>query len=275
MRAKEQRNMRHYIFNSSASLIALAAILTGCQFETRTEAQLGTLVSGKSHLGKVKVLAGSIEHPDSDIASASIRVLKVQIRDASGNFLTFLEEPFDLNLTDLASGIEPILGRARVPEGEYDHIRLETAEAGSITLSDGSSHVLVVPSGEQTGIKIFFDQTVKVVNGTIQRVSLKFDLSRSFVARGQDIFHFKPVVRAEITEVIDQNPDDGSENSGDGENSGDHSGDSSGDSSGESSGDNSGDNSGDHSGEPTDGGPVSDDSSGLENGGDDYPIIGT
>ena len=56
-----------------------------------------------------------------------------------------------------------------------------------------------VPSGEQTGIKVFINPVIHVEGGISAELLLDFDLSKSFVMRGNDAqngFIFKPCIRA-------------------------------------------------------------------------------
>ena len=56
-----------------------------------------------------------------------------------------------------------------------------------------------VPSGEQTGIKVFINPEIHVEGGISAELLLDFDLSKSFVMRGHmahNGFIFKPCIRA-------------------------------------------------------------------------------
>ena len=70
------------------------------------------------------------------------------------------------------------------------------------SLTDGRSFDLKVPSGEQTGIKVFIKPGINVAGGLSSDLLLDFDVSRSFVARGNikkvdgiNGFNFKPVIQ--------------------------------------------------------------------------------
>jgi len=76
------------------------------------------------------------------------------------------------------------------------------AEA-SIVLTDGQEFDLTIPSGAQTGIKIFINPPIEVEGGLTSEVLLDFDLSKSFEVQGDpntpvgiNGFHFTPVIRA-------------------------------------------------------------------------------
>ena len=76
-------------------------------------------------------------------------------------------------------------------------------ESAKILLSDGQEFNLNVPSGAETGIKIFIDPELLIQSGLTSELLLDFDLNNSFVAQGNlsspsgiKGFNFKPVIRA-------------------------------------------------------------------------------
>jgi hypothetical protein len=107
-----------------------------------------------------------------------------------------------LNLMELRNGITENLPAIEIPQGNYDLIRLYVDEA-SLKIKDGDTYNVKVPSGKQTGIKIFISPALNVEGGLTSELLLDFDLSRSFVMRGNlesphgiNGFIFKPVIRA-------------------------------------------------------------------------------
>jgi hypothetical protein len=88
-----------------------------------------------------------------------------------------------------------------LPVGSYDLVRLyvDTAE---IKVGD-EVYYLKVPSGSQTGIKVFVNPPIEVVGGLSAELLLDFDINKSFVVKGNAStpesitgFNFKPVIRA-------------------------------------------------------------------------------
>jgi len=146
------------------------------------------------------------------VESATVTVTKVEIRKigdgiSDGNpFMTLWEnseEPKEFNLLDLQNGVVAELLDLEIPAGEYDLIRLYVDEAGLVLKEGGESFTVKVPSGQQTGIKIFIDPGLIVEGGLTSELLLDFDLSNSFLMQGNTDspagikgFHFKPVVRA-------------------------------------------------------------------------------
>lgn len=85
-----------------------------------------------------------------------------------------------------------LLNGVSLPAGDYAWIRLMVAATGNtITLSDGSVHNLVIPSGDESGLKLVHGFTVAA--GGAVNFTIDFDLRESVIlANGQYIL--KPVL---------------------------------------------------------------------------------
>lgn len=117
----------------------------------------------------------------------------------SSDVLIQLEEAVTYNLIELSNGQTAIMAEMEIPSGVYKEIRLHVIDAG-IVLKDGSEYDLKVPSGNSSGLKIKVEPALEVEDGVNSEVLFDFDVSRSFVMRGNlknlQGFIFKPVVRA-------------------------------------------------------------------------------
>lgn len=117
----------------------------------------------------------------------------------SSDVLIQLEEAVTYNLIELSNGQTAIMAEMEIPSGVYKEIRLHVVDAG-IVLTDGSEYDLKVPSGNSSGLKIKVEPALEVEGGVTSEVLFDFDVSRSFVMRGNlknlQGFIFKPVVRA-------------------------------------------------------------------------------
>jgi len=144
--------------------------------------------------------------PMEMIEEARINIIKVELRKAGEDledpYLNIFEDNVELNLVDLRNGITSQLLDIEVPAGNYDLIRLYVDNA-SLSVKDGDRYDVKVPSGAQTGIKIFVKPEIEVGDGITAELLLDFDLSKSFVLKGNyrtpagiKGFNFKPVIRA-------------------------------------------------------------------------------
>jgi hypothetical protein len=158
--------------------------------------------------GRLVVNVTDAPFPVNFIESATVTIIKVEIRKAGdcisdGSPFTVLWEGSEtFNLLELRNGVVEELLDLDIPAGEYNLIRLYVDEA-SLKIKDGDSFNLKIPGGQQTGIKIFIDPGLIVEGGLTAELLLDFDLSGSFVLRGNmdspagiKGFNFKPVIRA-------------------------------------------------------------------------------
>lgn len=159
-----------------------------------------------SATGTLKIQLTDAPFPTDLVSEANVVINKIEIRrsgDSEGDkFVTLSEEEMKFNLLELRNGVTASLIDLKIDTGSYDLIRLYVAESG-IKLKDGSEHKLKVPSGEQTGIKIFIEPSIKVVGGLSTDLLLDFVVSESFVLKGNmdspagiKGFNFKPVIKA-------------------------------------------------------------------------------
>ncbi len=151
--------------------------------------------------GTLSVTLTDAPFPGDLVAQANVTITKLEVR-GSGNgnpFLTLSETTQEYNLLDLRNGVTANLAAVEVPAGSYDLLRLYVS-AGQVVMNDGTVYDLTVPSGAQTGIKIFVSPAIEVTGGVTSDLLLDFDVSKSFVALGTanniSGFLFKPVLRA-------------------------------------------------------------------------------
>jgi len=177
--------------------VALIGFITSCN---KSSEESGT--------GQLAIKVTDAPFPIDMVESASVTITKVEIRKAGdgisdGNpFIVLLEDTLTFNLIELRNGVVDELLKMEIPEGKYNLLRLYVEEA-TLKIKDGDTYKVKVPSGQQTGIKIFVKPDFSVTGGLTTELLLDFDLSRSFQMigsfnnpRGINGFHFKPVIRA-------------------------------------------------------------------------------
>ncbi|WP_282165191.1 DUF4382 domain-containing protein [Cellulophaga baltica] len=144
------------------------------------------------------------------VAEANVTIFKIDARykgavetdsvsEDGNSFITLSEEEVPINLLELTNGITENLVNLEVPAGTYDLVRVYV-KGVNVILNDGTVYDLNVPSGEQTGIKVFIQPGLVVQGGLSSDLLLDFDVSKSFVAKGGrnnlSGFNFKPVIKA-------------------------------------------------------------------------------
>jgi hypothetical protein len=158
--------------------------------------------------GRLVVKITDAPFPVDIVESAVVTITKIEIRKtgdgiSDGNpFVVIWEGSQTFNLLELRNGVVEDLLNIDIPAGEYNLIRLYVDEA-SLKVRDGDNFSLKIPSGKQTGIKIFIRPGLVVEGGLTSELLLDFDLSRSFLMKGNmdspagiKGFTFKPVIRA-------------------------------------------------------------------------------
>jgi len=174
--------------------------LTGCKDSFNANDQKGNLV----------IKLTDAPFPINMIDAATVSISKVEIRKACEcdeeespfKVLAEFDPPKDFNLLELRNGVTTDLLEVEIEAGDYDLIRLYVDRAG-LTVKDGEDYFLKVPSGAQTGIKIFMEPAVHVAGGLSTDVLLDFNVDSSFILKGNTSspagikgFNFKPVIRA-------------------------------------------------------------------------------
>lgn len=157
--------------------------------------------------GRINVHLTDSPYPIDLIKSAFVTIDKVEIRqhlessqgENEDSFIVISEAEMEIDLLKLTNGITEQIASVDLEAGTYNQIRLHVVDA-TIVLNDGTEFDLKVPSGESSGLKIKFDPEIQITEGQTSDVLLDFDVSRSFVVKGNIGskiigFNFKPVVR--------------------------------------------------------------------------------
>ncbi|MEG3658905.1 DUF4382 domain-containing protein [Arenibacter palladensis] len=176
-----------------------------------------------SDYGRLSVNLTDAPFPHDLVAEANVTIFKIDARykgdmdinselednsdssmttEEKSSFIVLMEDEMEVNLLELTNGVTKNLVDLDVPVGIYDLVRVYV-KGVNVVLTDGSTFDLKVPSGEQTGIKIFIKPGLVVEGGLSADLLLDFDVSKSFVAKGggskfENItgFNFKPVIKA-------------------------------------------------------------------------------
>jgi hypothetical protein len=96
------------------------------------------------------------------------------------------------DLLDLKNGVFKTLAVGDVPAGTYDQVRLKLGSNNTIVV-DGVTHPLKVPSGQESGYKLFGRFEVPV-GGTVD-IGIDFDAARSVHETGNGMWILRPVAR--------------------------------------------------------------------------------
>lgn len=155
--------------------------------------------------GKVNVYLTDAPFPIDLVSQTIVTIDRVEIRKqendtTEASFITIMEEPFEVDLLTLSNGITEQLASIELEAGTYDMMRMHVTDS-KVILTDGTEFDLKIPSGTSSGLKIKIEPALSVESGQTSDVLLDFDVSKSFVAKGNwkggklNGFNFKPVVR--------------------------------------------------------------------------------
>ncbi|GAP68937.1 hypothetical protein BA6E_10679 [Bacteroidales bacterium 6E] len=184
---------------SLAILIFAIIAMTGCNTDENS------LPEGK---GRLNVHLTDAPFPIQLVSSTWVTIDRVEIRksseanveDENSSFITIAEGEMEFDLLELTNGITEELASVDLEPGSYDMIRLRVVDS-KVTLNNGEVYDLKVPSGSASGLKIKIHPAIMIEAGQTSDVLLDFDVSKSFVAKGNVAagniigFNFKPVVR--------------------------------------------------------------------------------
>lgn len=180
-------------------LAASMLLLAGCNQEE-------SLIPGSK--GRINVHLTDSPFPVGLVNSTVVTIDRVEIRqrlevepgNEEASFITIAEGEMQFDLLELTNGISVKIASADLDPGAYDMIRLHVVDA-KILLKDGTEYDLKIPSGSTSGLKIKIEPAVVLQEGQTSDILLDFDVSKSFVAKGNikagliTGFNFKPVVR--------------------------------------------------------------------------------
>lgn len=165
-------------------------------------------INNSDQQGHLVIQLTDAPFPFDTIDAAMVSITKVEIRkvtegDEDENpYIALPVEVTDFNLLDLRNGITAELVDVEIEPGDYDLIRVYVENA-SLSIKEGETFSMKVPSGSQTGIKIFVEPSLHVAGGITTDVLLDFSIEKSFVLKGNMFtpagikgFNFKPVIRA-------------------------------------------------------------------------------
>ena len=183
--------------------LVLSTILFGILFIVAcSDNETTTIAEGK---GKVNVYLTDAPFPIELVSQTNVTIDKVEIRkqendSTEASFISIMEEPFEIDLLSLSNGITEQLASVELEAGTYDMIRLHVVDA-EVILTNETIFDLKIPRGTSSGLKIKIEPALTINSGETSDVLLDFDVSKSFVAKGNwkdgmiSGFNFKPVVR--------------------------------------------------------------------------------
>lgn len=197
----------HTLLSSTTrALLAFAVVLSGAVALVGCDT-VGSDASDDES-GQLRVL---LTDAPGDILEAHVTITRVAVVPSAdsadgdaedGGIDVLSEDSITVDLVELQDGVTETLGDVTIPAGRYSQIRLITAREATVYYEDANGEAqeadLMLPSADETGIKINFEEfTVDEASDDIE-VTLDFNVEDSFVEAGASgTYIFKPVVHAQ------------------------------------------------------------------------------
>ena len=132
-----------------------------------------------------------------DSVMIDIQKVEVQNVDSANGWVTLNDSTMMVNLLDLTNGAYKIIGQKQLDPGTYPQIRLVLGPDNYV-VKDGVRMNLTVPSGQQSGLKINANATIKA--DYTYKLLLDFNAAKSIVSTGNGkvggSLILKPVIKA-------------------------------------------------------------------------------
>jgi hypothetical protein len=117
------------------------------------------------------------------LESAVINISKIDMNH-NGKFVNLITANMSYDLLNLRGGLTETLTQVPILPGTISQLRIFVEDA-TVTLKDGRSFNLKVPSGSSSGLKLMLNPSITVVTGTLSyELTLDFDISKSFKPLG-------------------------------------------------------------------------------------------
>lgn len=150
---------------------------------------LAACSSGSDPVTETGTLSLSVtDAPVDDAAAVWLAFIGVELKPSGGQSVTIdFDEVKNIDLLAQQGGLsEPLISDRSVTAGEYEWVRLKVNAQSNvdddsyIVLKDGGQFSLVVPSGDQTGLKL--NNSFTVTAGGQVHFTIDFDLRKSITA---------------------------------------------------------------------------------------------
>ena len=213
----KSRHMVNHWFARTAALAAFTAFGAACGSDSATTtAGMGTLQVqltdapfSTDSVSRVDVFVVRVDAKQADSDSTDAARGASDDSASANGWITIAMPKAKIELLALRNGVSTILGDKSVPAGSYRSFRLIIDPSqSSVTLKNGavltstSSPSVSFPSAARSGIKVNLDQPVTTGAGATTKVLVDFDVSQSFVLRGNSLAQngllFKPVIRGTV-----------------------------------------------------------------------------
>jgi hypothetical protein len=174
-----------FTFTTAFSIIALNS---GCD----DVSSVGSIrsISTSQTLLRIRAYDGIVSDPS--VTKAILDVAEVQFFNTDGTRFIVSQGPKELDLLSLAINKSYLVGDALIPAGSYQEIRIILGESSRVVLRSGETERLKVPSGQESGLKLKGEFSLR--GGRISEILVEFK-AREFLKKGSHGYMLPPVAR--------------------------------------------------------------------------------
>lgn len=165
------------------TFFSAAVFIAGCTESTSPETAKGDI--------KITMVDAPASYDAVNIVVTRVEVHKSGGDDNSG-WIVINNNTATYDLLTLRNGVSAVIGNSQLDVGKYTQIRLIVGE-GSTVVVNGVTHLLEIPSGENSGLKL--NHSFEIYPGILYELLLDFDAGRSIVLSGNGQYKLKPVIR--------------------------------------------------------------------------------
>lgn len=202
--------------------VCIAILFSGCSGQESAFSQ------GRGGDNVAEFSLNITDAPVDGVREVWVQITGYSIHPKDGNTLSEEFDPVNINLLSLQGNNSlNLVDRTIVPAGEYSWLRLHVNASidevfdSYVTLQDGNSYELNMPSASQSGLKINTPFTLDADVDTSKTID--FDLRKSLVLTGSGKYQLRPTLRlvddalaGSITGTVDEalisSPDQCSDN---------------------------------------------------------------
>jgi hypothetical protein len=136
--------------------------------------------------GKQNGIPTGVEHVNLTVKSVSVH------NSESGAWDTLAQPNMTLDFLDLVNGVTAVLTESPLEVGTYSQLRMVLSDSNEVVI-DGQAYPLVVPSGEQSGVKVNLNFAIEA--DEIVEIYIDFDVPRS-VKWSPNRYSLRPTFKA-------------------------------------------------------------------------------
>jgi len=131
--------------------------------------------------GAVTIKLTDAPFPFKFVSKANVGIAKVELKNASGEYVVVFEGNSSYNMVNLTNGTTKTVGNTNIKKGTYKNARI-TLNAASIELSNGTSYVM--NSDAQGSYTVSISPALIVEEGNTSNILFDLDINDSYQFKG-------------------------------------------------------------------------------------------